>query len=208
MKVLTVSDNVLPQLEDARNLRERYGDVDGVVSCGDMPAPYLDFIVSVLNMPLLYVRGNHDLDYSSERPGGDNLHQRVIYYKGLSFAGLEGSPRYNRDPVQYSEYQMWLMVLGMVPGLWLRRLRYGYGVDVLVTHAPPRDIHDLPDKPHRGFRSLRFLLRVCRPRYMLHGHVDTWDRRKPTETEFAGTKIINVNPSKLLVLEKANTHGS
>src|SRR5262249_17010312 len=208
MKVLTVSDNVLPQLEDAKNLRERYGEVELVVSCGDMPAPYLDFIVSVLNTPLFYVRGNHDVDYSRERPGGDNLHQRVITYKGLSFAGLEGSPRYSKEPVQYTEFQMWMMVLQMLPGFWLRRLRSGHGVDVLVTHAPPLNIHDLMDKPHRGFRSLRFLIQQGRPRYLLHGHVDTWDRRKPTETEFAGTKVININPSKLLIVDKEWRHGS
>lgn len=202
MKVLTISDNILPQLEDAKNLRERYGDVEVVISCGDMPPPYLDFIVSVLNTPLLYVRGNHDVNYEPERPGGDNLHRRFLFYGGLSFAGLEGSPRYSADPVQYSEYEMWVMVLRMLPRLRFRRLRYGHGVDVLVTHAPPRDIHDLPDKPHRGFRSFRFLLQQGRPRYMLHGHVDTWDRRKPTVTKFAGTEIINVNPSKALILEK------
>src|SRR5262249_17212745 len=180
MKVLAVSDNIQAQLEDARNLQERYGDVEAVISCGDMPPPYLEFIVSILNKPLYYIRGNHDLNYAEDRPGGDNLHQRVVFFKGLSFAGLEGSPRYNTDPVQYTEFQMWLMVVKMLPRLMYRRQRYGHGVDVFVTHAPPRDIHDLPDKPHRGFKSFRFLLRQCRPRYMLHGHVDTWDRRKAT----------------------------
>jgi Icc-related predicted phosphoesterase len=105
---------------------------------------------------------------------------------------------------------MFRMVLGLAPFLLPRRLRYGYGVDVMVTHAPPRDIHDMPDRAHRGFASLRTMLRLYRPRYMLHGHVDTWDRRRPTRTQFAGTDIININPSKVLSidkLERRSPHG-
>ena len=44
MKVLAVSDNVLPQLEKAEFIRRQYGDIDRIISCGDLPAPYLDFI--------------------------------------------------------------------------------------------------------------------------------------------------------------------
>ncbi|HSN24247.1 MAG TPA: metallophosphoesterase, partial [Methylomicrobium sp.] len=63
MKVLAVSDNVLPQLEKADFIRKQYGDTDLIISCGDLPAPYLDFISSMLNRPMFYVRGNHDMNY-------------------------------------------------------------------------------------------------------------------------------------------------
>lgn len=33
---------------------------DAVVSCGDLPFEYLEYIVTVLSVPLLYVPGNHD----------------------------------------------------------------------------------------------------------------------------------------------------
>jgi len=202
MKVLAISDNLLPQLQDTKFLRREYSDVEAIISCGDMPAAYLEFIVTTLNVPLLYVRGNHDLEYKADYPGGDNLHGKVMRYKGLTFAGLEGSPRYNNEPIQYSESQMRWMVLGLAPALLWYWLRFRHGIDVMITHASPRDIHDLPDRTHRGFRSLRLLMNLYKPRYLLHGHVDTWDRRRPTVTQYAGTEVINVNPMKVLTLER------
>ncbi|MFW5772038.1 MAG: hypothetical protein ACOCZH_01855, partial [Phototrophicaceae bacterium] len=80
----------MPQLESAANLRRRYHDIELVISCGDMPPVYLEFIVSVLNVPLFYVRGNHDEVYTEKPPGGEDLHRRVVRYGGLTFTGLEG----------------------------------------------------------------------------------------------------------------------
>ena len=56
-------------MENAAHLRRRYHDVDVLVSCGDMPASYLEYITSVLSIPLLYVRGNHDTNYDERPPG-------------------------------------------------------------------------------------------------------------------------------------------
>ncbi len=207
MKILAISDHVLPQLEYQENVRSQYGEAELIISCGDMPAPYLDLIGSTLNVPLFFVRGNHDTAYTDDRPGGDNLHERFVSYNGLTFAGLEGSPRYNAGPAQYSGSQMWSMVLRFAPRLLLRRLRFGSGVDVLVTHAPPRDIHDRSDLAHRGFQSLRFFVNMYRPRYLLHGHVDNIDNRRETVTRLAETEIININPVKMITIERRPQHG-
>jgi Icc-related predicted phosphoesterase len=202
MKILCVSDNVIPQLEDASVMRRQYSDVDLCVSCGDMPASYLEYIVAILNVPLFYVRGNHDLDYAEGRPGGENLHQRVVTYRGLRFAGFEGSIRYNQGNVQYSDLDMSLMVLQMAPRMWLAR-RFGRKLDVLVAHSPPWGIHDIPtDKAHRGFRGLRRAIRWFHPRYYLHGHVHTWDNRKTTETEFGDCTVLNINPVRVLTVDE------
>ncbi len=202
MKILAVSDHVLPQLENPEQVRKQFGDVQAVISCGDLPASYLELLTSTLNTLLLFVRGNHDLNYEVEPPGGDNLHRRCISVCGLSFAGLEGSPRYNRDPIQFTESEMFSKVLGYAPRLILKRLTSGAGLDVLVTHAPPRDIHDRSDLAHRGFRSLRLFMSLYRPRYLLHGHVDTWDNRRESVTQFGSTTVININPMKLLTIER------
>jgi Icc-related predicted phosphoesterase len=207
MKVLAISDKVLSQMEKPDFVQKQYADTELIISCGDLPAPYVDLIASLLNCPLFFVRGNHDLNYGPGRPGGDDLHRKILDFRGMSFAGLEGCPRYNRDPVQYTESEMLVMTLGLAPAMLLRRLRHGHGVDVMVTHSPPRGIHDLTDRPHQGFRSLRRLIQWYRPRYLLHGHVDTWDRRRPTVTQFAGTEVINVNPLKVLTLERRAPHG-
>ncbi len=207
VKILAISDVEMPQLLNAEFLQRTYGDVDVLVSCGDMPVDYLDFVSTVLSCPLFYVRGNHDTTYHlPPLPGGDNLHGRFVRYKGYWFAGLEGSPRYNRGAVQYSEAEMFALVLQMMPRLLARRVRYGYGVHVFVTHAPPFGVHDLPnDYAHRGFRAFRYLIRWAQPRYLLHGHVDTWDRRKPRKTVLGKTTVLNINPYMVVALDEEST---
>ncbi len=191
----------MPQMESVANLRRRYDDVELVISCGDLPAAYLDFITSVLNVPMFYVRGNHDERYRDDPPGGENLHGRLVTYKGLSFVGIEGSRRYNDGDVQYGEADMLRTVIGLGPQLKLRQLRDGYGVDVLVTHAPAKGIHDLPDLPHNGLNAFLRFMEWYRPRYMIHGHVHTYDRRDVTQTQYHDTTVLNINPVMLLEVE-------
>jgi Icc-related predicted phosphoesterase len=201
VKLLCISDTVVSQMENAAHLRRRYNDVDLLVSCGDMPSAYLEFITSVLGVPLFYVRGNHDTEYETEPPGGENLHNRLIRFRGLTFFGIEGSPRYNNSPIQYTDGEMMRFVLSKWLALRYRRWRVGYGLDVFVTHAPARDLHDMPDKPHRGLVAFRRFLEWYRPRYMLHGHVHTWDRRTTTVTQYLDTRVMNINPVTLLDVE-------
>lgn len=187
-------------MEDADNLRRVYGTVEAVISCGDLPAAYIEYITSTLNVPLFFVRGNHDTQYTGDHPGGVNLHGRVVRFRGLTLAGLEGSIVYNRGPIQYTESQMLYQILGLAPKvLWSRWFGRGR-LDVMVTHSPPRDIHDLPDLAHRGFKAFHTMLRLYQPRYMLHGHVDTHDSRRKWRSEVAGTAVININPVKVLDL--------
>lgn len=205
MNILAVSDVVLPQLQDPDYLCRTYAEANLLVSCGDMPASYLDFIGTLLHVPLAYVRGNHDGGYQPGRPGGDDLHGRIRTYGGYSFAGLEGSIRYNQGPVQYTDQEMFLRVLLLLPRLLVMRSVRGYGVDVLVAHSPPQGIHDLPDHAHRGFKAFRYLMRWGRPHYLLHGHVDTWDRRQTVETVYHQTTVLNINPVTMLTLGLENS---
>jgi uncharacterized protein len=195
VKLLCVSDTVMPQL------RRRYSDVDLIVSCGDMPSTYLDFISSVLSVPLLYVRGNHDEMYDDEPPGGINLHNYYFEYNGISFIGLEGSIKYNEGVIQYTQHEMRLMVLQLAPRLRYNRWRRGFGADIFVAHSPAKGIHDAEDLPHNGFQSFLNFMQWYRPRFMIHGHVHTWDRRKTVETDYYDTKILNINPFTVLDIE-------
>lgn len=201
MKILCVSDIEAPQLHSAVNLRRQYSDIDLIVSCGDMPPGYLDFISTIISVPMFYVRGNHDEIYQQEPPGGIDLHCQVVEYKGLTLAGLEGSIRYNAGAIQYTQLQMHKMVLQLGGKVIWNRLRGRRGIDLFVTHSPARNIHDGKDVAHRGFDSFINVLKWYRPRYMLHGHVHTWDRRKVTRTRFASTCVLNINPFTVLELE-------
>ena len=201
MKILFVSDTVMPQLESAANLRRRYNDIELIVSCGDMPPVYLEFITSILNKPLFYVRGNHDERYDEYPPGGEDLNNKIVRYKGLTFAGSEGCVNYNNGKIQYTEVQMMSMVVRFGPRIGVQRLRDGHSIDVWVTHSPPRGIHDAEDHAHKGFKAYLRFLEWYRPRYMVHGHVHTYDRRKVVDTQHLDTRILNINPITVLDID-------
>lgn len=201
MNILAISDIELPEMQNIPYVQRKYGDVDLVISCGDLNAAYIEFVTTILGSPMFYVRGNHDTQYAERSPGGVDLHGRFVRYRDLWMAGLEGSRRYNKGPIQYSEAQMLSQVLGLAPGMLLRRARWGAGVDVMVTHASPRHIHDREDVPHQGFVAFRLLIRWFRPRYLIHGHVDIYDRRDVTRTEYHGTQVVNINPVRRLTVE-------
>lgn len=198
LTILAISDTVDDIIYSGR-LGERFGGVDLVLSCGDLPAYYLDFVVSTLDVPLYGVRGNHDHGPAYAEPppgsliaGAADLHGRAVGAHGLLLAGLGGSPRYNAGPEQYTEAEMRFMVARLAPRLILNKLRHGRFLDILVTHSPPRGIHDELDRCHRGFETFRRFLRTFRPRYHLHGHLHVYDRRTVTRTRFADTTVLNV----------------
>ncbi len=201
MKILCISDTIMPQLENAANLRRQYNDIDMIISCGDMPTAYLDFITTIVSVPIFYVRGNHDEQYDENPPGGVNLHNDIVTYKGLTLAGLEGSIKYNKGKIQYTQAEMHYLVARMGPKIAMSRMRQGHGIDIFVTHSPARDIHDGEDFPHRGFDGFLNFMKWYSPRYMIHGHVHTWDRRKTINTQYEQTEVININPFTVLEIE-------
>lgn len=207
IEILTVSDKVEPRIYGP-NIQRVAGRAEMIVSCGDLPYYYLEYIVSSLNRPFFYVHGNHDRpEYRSnktvihEPQGGINLHRRVCHRQGLLIAGLEGSHRYNaNERYQYTQGEMWSLVLSMAPTLLFNRLFYGRYLDVLVTHSPPFGIHDGEDRPHTGFRAFLAFMRWFKPRYLLHGHQHVYNSLTITRTQYEQTTIINVYPWKLLKL--------
>lgn len=194
-KLLAISDSRLPKLTNPEFIRRQYGDVEAVISCGDLDVDYMDLIVSVLGKQLYYVRGNHDHHDQHQQIGGVNLHRRILSTNGISMAGLEGSIRYNKVGIQYTEAEMIGHVLMMMPLLLFRRMTSGHAVDVFVAHSPPRHVGDARDYAHRGFRSFRWLIRWARPRYFIHGHIDLLDQRIERKIQFLDTCVININPA-------------
>lgn len=187
MRILAIADEEDEWLV-RRLLRGDVGSCDLVVSCGDLDTGYLDFVMSMTNAPLLYVRGNHDVDYEANPPlGGVDLDGRVVEIDGVRFAGLEGSVRYREGIVAYSQGEMRRRVMRLA-----LLARATGGIDVLVTHAPPRGFGDLPDLPHQGFDTFNGLLARTRPKIMLHGHVHlNYGRIERERTHASGTRVIN-----------------
>jgi Icc-related predicted phosphoesterase len=195
MKLLAVSDVVEPAFY--RNFdNPAPSEVDLIVSCGDLPPEYLTFLMSTGNAPLYYVRGNHDIRYIQKPPmGAMNLHGQLVTFRGLRLLGLEGSRWYNGGPIQYTESQMRREVRNLAAKLWW----YG-GVDIVVTHAPPRYVHDAEDLCHRGFKVFRKLIDKYRPRYLLHGHIHgIFDH--PSQRMTVVNQTIVVNSCGYIVLD-------
>lgn len=210
LRLLAVSDEVDQRIYST-SLRDRMQGIDLVIGCGDVPASYLEFLVDSLNRPVYYVLGNHaeELTRMGDRgvpklpEGCVDLGGKVIRDPmfGLLLAGLPGSPRYSeREPVQYTEFQMNWMMFKMAPRLYWNKYRHGRFLDVLVTHAPPRDVNDREDHAHRGFRAMRKFLNRFKPTYQLHGHIHLYDRTVPFANTFEETEVVNVFPYQRLTL--------
>lgn len=209
MKILAVSDRVMDKLYSGQ-ARQYFPDVDLIIGCGDLPFYYLDFLTSALDVPLVFVRGNHDSgpQYAvdgkvwREVRGGVDIHGKVVARKGLILAGLQGSMRYKAHAdYMYSESEMRMAVAQMVPRLLWNRQRFGRALDILVTHSPPFGIHDRSDLPHTGFKVFLSFLRMFRPRYHLHGHIHIYRQDEVVRTRFEDTDVLNVYPYHLLNVE-------
>ena len=197
MKILTISDIVVPELSERLDVR-RFSDVDLVLSCGDLPPEYLATIRERLDVPLFYVRGNHDIRYKSAPPMGcQNIHCRRMNFKGTRIMGLEGSRWYNGGPIQYREHQMRQMIWRMLPGLWFKG-----GVDIVVAHAPPRHVNDAEDRCHRGFNSFVKLIERFKPRYFIHGHIHAhFSDPSQRIAQMGDTQVINTFAWHLLEVD-------
>jgi hypothetical protein len=215
IKALAVSDQIDPRIHSS-TLRERMPDISIVLGCGDLPARYLEFLADALNKPVYFVLGNHLIELTRKgaqgKPyqpmGAIDLGGRVVRdeISGMILAGIPGSPRYtDGEEQQYTEFQITWMLLRMMPRFLWNRIRHGRAVDLLISHAPPRDVNDRDDPPHRGFKSLRRLLHYVHPAYHLHGHIHLYDRNEPHAVDFEQTRVVNVYPYRVLEFETEAT---
>ena len=184
------------------------------MSCGDLPFDYLEYLVTSLAVPLVYVPGNHDpnvkpidttfvaLDHRVPIPGPegcDNVDGRIMEVQGLRVAGLGGSLRYKEGPNQYTQAQMRWRALNLEFRTRLKRVRSGRGLDVFITHAPPFGAGPAEDAAHVGFVAFNRIIQRLRPVLMVHGHVHPFGKSQP-ERQSGGTRIINAIPSRMIEL--------
>jgi uncharacterized protein len=208
VNVLVVADEVASSLQD-RTLRDLSPDL--VLAAGDLPWDYLEWIVSTVDVPLVFVPGNHDPEIPRVRGGrfGDylepgalceppgpqgaiNADQDVVVAAGVRIAGLGGCVRYNDGPNQYTQRQYAARSRRLV-----RKARSAGPVDVLLTHAPPLGLGDAEDGPHVGIEALHGVLAKLEPTWHLHGHIHPYGQTMPDRT-VGSTTIRNVIPWKVL----------
>lgn len=186
MKILIVSDEECPALWEYY-VPGKLKEYDLILSCGDLNAQYLSFLVTMGRCPVLYVHGNHDTDYAHNPPWGcDCIDDAIVEYNGVRFMGLGGCKKYHEGPHQYTERDMHRRIRKLS---WkLKRLG---GVDIVVTHAPPEGLGDGDDPAHWGFKALRALLDEYHPRYLFHGHVHLRYGDNERVREYGETTLIN-----------------
>jgi hypothetical protein len=216
--VLAVSDQVDNAL---------YADVGAVcgarliVACGDLPFDYLGYLMNALDAPLVFIPGNHDPDVSGYRTsragltlkaglparppwpdGAVNAERAVVDAVGLRVAGLGGCLRYSDGPNQYTQRQQARRARSLSRRARWRTARDGRGVDVLLTHAPPRGVGDREDRAHQGFEALHWLTLRIQPSLLLHGHIHPDEM--PTRVHRLGRTVVrNVAGHHLLDIEPA-----
>lgn len=192
--------------------------VDLVLAAGDLPFDYLEFLSDALDRPCVFVPGNHDIDlgrYASSRgmwmrdgmpaewpgpAGGLNVDGGMTDVAGLRIAGLGGSIRYNDGPNQWTERQQARRVRRLARSVAWRRFRDGRGVDVLLTHSPPKDLGDRADPAHRGFACLHDAVRRMRPKLLVHGHIHPCGSQVP-DRRIGETLVVNTVGFRILEID-------
>ncbi len=136
--------------------------------------------------------------------GGDYISKKVVKYKRLKLrtadgqqtplliAGMSGSLRYNKGQNQYTDFQMKLRLLSMVPSLIKNKILYGRYCDIFLAHASPRHIHDREDPCHKGFESYNWFIKKFKPALFLHGHIHLYDLQAKRTTKVENTTVVNV----------------
>ena len=186
MKILLLSDTEDPALWDYFR-PDRVKGYDLILSAGDLKAEYLSFLVTMANIPVFYVHGNHNAAYDRFPPEGcDCIDDRFVIYKGLRILGLGGSALYSGEPYQYTERQMRRRIAKLN-----RAVKKAGGVDIVLTHCPPRGCGDADDYAHRGFEAFLPMLERWKPKVLVHGHVHMTYGNFMRERICGDTRIIN-----------------
>ena len=196
MKILAISDQECTALWDYYT-PGKLKDYDLIISCGDLKASYLSFLVTFARAPLLYVPGNHDTGYDRNPPEGcDCIDDHFVVYNGIRILGLGGCRKYHPGSHQYTERQMRRRIARLAFQLWRHK-----GVDIVVTHAAPEGLGDDEDPAHWGFQCLRDLIEKYHPQYLIHGHVHmTYNHAVPRVIEHQGTQVVNAYERYVLEL--------
>lgn len=187
MKILALAD------EHAKQFYEHYQpgmlkEYDLILACGDLSKSYLEFFVTMARCPVFYVHGNHDDALKKNPPEGcECIDGRLVVYQGVRILGLGGSYRYKDGENMYTEEEMAGRIRKLWFPLWKKK-----GFDILVSHAPAKDLNDLNDLSHRGFECFKELLKRYRPKYFVHGHVHlNYGRNVLKECRFGDTTVLN-----------------
>lgn len=157
LRLLVIADRP-PRSSVLRTVNEHA--VDAIVTLGDLAIQDIRELEQITHIPKYGVYGNHDSGTYMEELGIQNLHLTAAEINGVTLGGFEGSVRYKADAYapMYTQEEALDMIRRLPP------------VDLLISHAPPRGIHDEEELSHQGFDALRWYVEQYHPSFLLHGH--------------------------------------
>ena len=82
------------------------------------------------------------------------------------------------------------------------KIKYGRYLDILLTHASPRHIHDKEDPCHKGFECFNWFIKKFKPAYLIHGHIHLYDLRETRVTQSEDTTVVNAYAHWLIEFPK------
>lgn len=219
VRVLAVADEIAPRIHDV-GVRDLAPDI--VLAAGDLPWDYLEFLSDTLDVPVVFVPGNHDPEIDTSRPnrsgvytrggvvcdaprphGAINADRAIVSIGGLTIAGLGGCVRYRPGPHQYTQREYHRAARRLVA----TARKNPTPVDILLTHAPPLGLGDGDDGPHIGIEALHGVLDALQPTWHLHGHIHPYGHEKPDRTR-GRTTLRNVIPWDLIEIDSAAVLGA
>jgi Icc-related predicted phosphoesterase len=194
-----VSDEETLRRYPVEEIKNKFKDIDLIISCGDLSNDYLDFLFTALNKKLVYVNGNHVYNEEHDISFCVNLDQgKYSKVLGLGIVGFDGSPIYAMGrKYQYSEKEVfWQVFFAML------KLRCTFKKpQIVISHTPLSGIHEGKDPMHKGFKNYLKFLKWFKPKLWLHGHVHLRNQYEEQVTYLGKTKIINVFGYKIVELE-------
>ncbi|MBP6125837.1 MAG: metallophosphoesterase [Leptotrichiaceae bacterium] len=194
-KILCISDiEILNKMEE-NLLKQRFKDIDFIMSAGDVSNRYLDYLVSVLNKDIIIVNGNHIYHKDYPITFAKNIDGKFLKYKGLRILGLDGCKVYSFKEHQYTENQMKMKILKNI--FYLLK-----GVDIVLSHASPSGIHDVNDGVHDGFKIFHKIIKYFKPKLWIHGHIHLPNFMVYQDTVIGKTTVSNTFGYRVFIFEK------
>lgn len=143
-----------------KDFLDAVGEYDLCLLLGDIRGvEMLQILEHVPREKILAVKGNHDTLSFCEEFGVRDLSGDVFTYKGVRFAGLDGSFRYKPEKFpSHTQYQSLALARAMPPA------------DVLITHDVP--LSDVERSPvHAGLIGISYYVYANRVPWHIHGHI-------------------------------------
>lgn len=137
-------------------------DPDVVLLLGDIPSKMVSEINRKYNCLKLGVMGNHCHHQNLDGTDVVNMHNEILDFKGITFAGFEGSPVYKEPKFgQHTETE----ARDFVRKIGNQR------IDILLTHSNPIYPDIELDNAHRGFEAFNELISSNQVTHFFHGHL-------------------------------------